>query len=108
MSSGLDLIRKRGHYIQMGQTGDSVLIPFAQVSFKELTVSGGFASTPPSWVRAMRLLESRHVDLAPLVGQLYSLEQWGEAFEATRNGAGVKVMFVPNGPSTSALGGEAR
>lgn len=104
MRSGFELIRKRGRYVQIGQTGDEVMIPFAQVSFKELSISGGFASTPQSWARAMALLESQLVELSPLVGSLFELEQWSEAFEATRSGAGVKALFIPNGVNGTAGG----
>lgn len=108
MSSGLSLVRKRGRYVQMGQTGDPVLVPLAQVSFKELVITGGFASTPPSWARAMKLLESGLVDLAPLVGNRYRLEDWAEAFKATRDGDGIKAVFVPSASTQEDLRGEGR
>lgn len=95
MRTAFELVRKRGRIIQIGQTGDDVSIPFAQVSFKELSISGGFASTPQSWSRAMEMLEAKLVDLSPLVGNTYTLDQWEDAFDATRNGRGVKAMFTP-------------
>jgi L-iditol 2-dehydrogenase len=95
MRSGLEIIRKHGRFVQMGQTGDLVSVPFAQLSFKELTVTGGFASTPTSWARAMTLLQNGLVDLAPLVSRSYPLEQWSDAFDATRRGDGVKLLLVP-------------
>jgi len=106
MRSGLELVRKRGRFVQMGQTGDNVVVPFAQASFKELTITGGFASTPPSWRRAMRLLERRLVDLAPLVSTVYPLDQWKEALDATRRGDGVKLMLSPQQRKPSAISEE--
>lgn len=106
MRSGLELVRKRGRFVQIGQTGDNVSVPLAQASFKELTVTGGFASTPTSWRRAMRLLERRLVDLAPLVSTVYPLEQWKEALDATRRGDGVKIMLSPQRLEPSAISEE--
>ncbi|WP_343925394.1 alcohol dehydrogenase catalytic domain-containing protein [Rhodoglobus aureus] len=100
MRSGMDIVRKRGRFIQIGQTAEDVLIPFAQVSFKELRISGGFASTPSSWRRAMRLLSDRQVELSPLVSATYRLEQWSEAFDAARHGNGIKSLLVPSKAAT--------
>lgn len=95
MRSGLELIKKRGHFIQMGQTRDLVSVPFALVSFKEIVVTGGFASTPASWARAMDLLERKLIDLSPLVSKTFPLDEWREAFAATQRGDGVKLLLVP-------------
>ena len=43
----MELLKKRGRYVQMGQTADLVSVPLALVSFKELVITGGFASTRP-------------------------------------------------------------
>ncbi|WP_210480955.1 zinc-binding dehydrogenase [Naasia sp. SYSU D00948] len=93
MRSGLELLRKRGRYVQMGQTGDLVSVPLALVSFKELVITGGFASTPASWARAIRLLEGRQVELSPLLSGTFPLERWEDAFAATQSGDGVKFVL---------------
>lgn len=96
MESGLRLIRKRGRYVQMGQTDRNVQVPLALVSFKELTITGGFASTPASWRRAFQLLASGAIDFASLVTHELPLERWREAFDATANGEGVKYLLTPS------------
>ncbi|MBD3940181.1 zinc-binding dehydrogenase [Microbacterium sp. NEAU-LLC] len=95
MALGITRIRRGGRYVQIGQRGDAVPIDLALVSFRELVITGGFASTPDSWDRAMRLLELRLVDLAPLVSHTYRLDQWQEAFNAVRTSAGVKQLLRP-------------
>lgn len=100
MRAGLELIRKRGRFVQMGQTGDLVMVPLSQVSFKEIQITGGFASTPASWERAMRLLAQRQVDLASLVSGTFELDRWSEALDATRGSRGVKTLLVPIGHDT--------
>lgn len=100
MRSGLELIRKRGRYVQIGQTADLVSVPLALVSFKEIEITGGFASTPPSWNLALSLIDRKLVDLAPLVSASYPLEKFAEAFNAARRSEGVKILFLPNTPAT--------
>ena len=55
----------------------------------------GNASTPPSWKRALELIAERRVDLEPLLSGAFPLDDWAEAFAATRSGAGIKYVLVP-------------
>lgn len=96
MAAGLRLLRKRGRYVQMGQTGRTVEVPLALVSFKELTITGGFASTPASWRRAIALLHGGVIELGRLATHRLPLSRWREAFEATARGEGVKYLLSPD------------
>lgn len=95
MAAGISRVRRGGRYVQIGQRGDAVPIDLARVSFYELVITGGFASTPDSWDRAMRLLELGLVDLEPLVSRAHPLDQWQEAIAAVRASAGVKQLLRP-------------
>lgn len=97
MAMGITRVRPGGRYVQIGQRGDPVPIDLALVSFRELVVTGGFASTPDSWDRALRLLEAGLVDLEPLVSRRYPLREWQAAFEAVRTSAGVKQLLCSEG-----------
>ncbi|ACQ82425.1 Alcohol dehydrogenase GroES domain protein [Beutenbergia cavernae DSM 12333] len=99
MALGIARVRRGGRYVQIGQRGDAVPIDLARVSFHELVITGGFASTPESWDRAMLLLERGLVDLEPLVGRRYPLSEWPAAFDAVRTSAGVKQLLCPDGAS---------
>ena len=81
--------------VQIGLAGHPVRIPFDEICYRELTVTSGFASTPESWRRAMRLLEQRAVDLDLLVSQVAPLSDWQEIFRRTRAGDGIKFVFEP-------------
>lgn len=95
MALGIQRVRRGGRYVQIGQRGDAVPIDLALVSFRELVITGGFASTPDSWDRAMRLLDRGLVELEPLISHRYPLREWQAAFEAVRSSAGVKQLLVP-------------
>lgn len=96
MALGLERLRRGGRYVQIGQRGDAVPIPLALVSFHELVITGGFASTPASWDRAMQLLHNGAVELEPLVSGRYPLSEWRDALEAVRTSAGVKHLLCPS------------
>jgi L-iditol 2-dehydrogenase len=91
----LDSVRKGGRYIQVGIYGRPITIDIDHVLYKELIYTSGFASTPASWQRAMRLLAIGSVVLDPLVSEVVPLPDWERAFTATRSGAGMKFVLDP-------------
>jgi L-iditol 2-dehydrogenase len=96
MAFALESAARGGRYVQIGLAGKPVLLPFDLVCFKELSVTSGFASTPTSWARALELIESDQVELEPLLSEAVPLDEWERAFAATRAGAGVKHVLLPN------------
>lgn len=95
MAFGLESARRSGRYVAIGLAGKPVTVPLDLVCFHELTVTSGFASTPSSWRQAIDLLERRAVDLAPLLSAVVPLDDWQEAFAATRAGRGIKFVLDP-------------
>ena len=91
----LEAARRRGRYVQIGVFGKPVTLPFDRVFEKELVVTSGFASTPSSWRRALELVESRRLELGPLVSEVAPLTAWERVFADLRAGRGVKVVFDP-------------
>ncbi len=92
----LKLVRRRGRYVQVGLFGKSVSWDLDQVCYKELVVTGSNASTPESWLRAIRLLAEGTVDVKPLITHTFSLSDWSEAFGTFRSKSGIKTVFRPH------------
>jgi L-iditol 2-dehydrogenase len=91
----LEAARRGGRYVQIGVFGQPVTVPLDRVFQKELVVTSGFASTPRSWRRALRLIEERAVELEPLVSEVVPLTAWERVFADLRAGRGIKVVFDP-------------
>ena len=91
----LQLVKKAGRFIQIGLYGKPIPLDMDQVCYKELQVSGSFATTPSSWRRALALAGSGAVSLKDMVGQTYSLDDWREAFAAAQGGMAGKVLLLP-------------
>jgi L-iditol 2-dehydrogenase len=92
---GLTALRRGGHFVQIGLRGADISVPFDLICFHELTVTSGFASTAASWRHAMRLIEDRRVELAPLISEVAPLTEWERLFDASRAGLGVKFVLAP-------------
>jgi L-iditol 2-dehydrogenase len=91
----LELVRRRGRYVQIGLFGKPVLWDLDQLCYKELTVTGSNASVPSAWLRALQLLASGAVRTEPLISDVYGLSQWQRAFEAFEARRGVKLLLEP-------------
>lgn len=91
----LDLIKKGGRYVQVGLTGAESNIDMNKMTLKELTVKGTFATKPCWWNKAMELVECGKVNTECVVSDIYPIEQWQEAFEASKGGNGLKYLIDP-------------
>jgi L-iditol 2-dehydrogenase len=93
----LQLVRRGGRYVQIGIFGKPVTFDADQIVYRELTVTGTNASTPPSWLRALELLRSGQVRTQELVTDVLPLDAWEQAFcpTAAPNGR-IKVLFCPD------------
>ena len=86
-----------GGYVQVGLFGKAVFWDLGQTCYGELVATGSNASTPESWLRAIRLLADGTVSLEPLITNAFSLlDGWSDAFETFRGKAGIKTVFRPH------------
>ncbi|HZJ10209.1 MAG TPA: zinc-binding dehydrogenase [Trueperaceae bacterium] len=93
----LELVRRRGRYVQIGLFGRPVAFDLDQLCYRELVATGSNASTPASWRRALQLLAAGVVDTEALVSEVYELADWSRAFGDFDAKRGVKLLFAPVG-----------
>ena len=91
----LTLVRRKGRYAQVGLFGKPIQWDLEQVCFKELQVSGSFASVPSSWRKALNLLAGGQVQTRPLISDILPITAWQRAFDIFEEREGVKVVFTP-------------
>lgn len=92
----LESAARGGRFVQVGVFGRPVTVDLDLVLLKELVLTSGFASTPASWRRAVRLLAERRVRLEPLLSDVLPLGQWHAAFDGLRAGRGLKIALAPD------------
>ena len=88
----LDIVRKRGQFIQVGLYGESIKYDMDKALIKEVYVLNSFASERTSWVTALRLLSQSKVNLEPLISNIFALVNWKEAVSAAKEKTGFKVL----------------
>ena len=93
----LELVRRRGRFVQIGLFGKPVAWDLDQICFKELVVTGSNASTPPAWTRALQLLATGSVRTAPLISHVFDVTDWQQAFDTFEARSGIKMILQPVG-----------
>lgn len=93
---GLSSLAPRGRYVQLGLFGRDPKLPMDSVTYREIVVTAGFASTPRSWQRAVALAAAGTVELEALVSEIVPLAQWERAFDKARHKEGVKYVLDPS------------
>ncbi len=92
----LDLVRPAGWISKVGwgpQPLDFSLDPVVQ---KNVTLQGSFSHNWPIWERVLALLGSRQLDVAPVIGGVWPLVQWNEAFQRMHRGEVAKAVLRPS------------
>ena len=91
----LSLVRRQGRYAQVGLFGRPVEWDLEQVCFKELAVSGSFATVPSAWRKALVLMAAGLVQTRPLISETLPLSEWQVAFDRFERRDGVKMVLTP-------------
>ncbi len=91
----LDLVRRRGRYAQVGLFGQPIQWDLEQVCYKEVQVSGSFATVASSWRKALTLLASGQVNTQALISHTMPLTNWAEAFDIFESQRGLKIILTP-------------
>jgi len=95
ISTGLKSARRGARYIAVGIVGHDVNFSADTILYKELLVSSGFAATPQSWNRALRLLENSQVSLSPLISRVEPLKNWSSVYKDLSSAEVLKIVFDP-------------
>jgi len=94
-AKGLDVVRKRGKFTQIGLFGRPIEIDFEKICFKEILVTGSFGSKWTTWEKAIQILAEGKVQTRPLVSSTRPLDQWKEAILGMETKEEMKVVLVP-------------
>ncbi|NJD01460.1 MAG: zinc-binding dehydrogenase [Ruminiclostridium sp.] len=95
VNAGLDIVRKRGRFVQVGLSGKNTAVDFDRICSKELIVTGAFSHTRRAWEKGLYLLGQGKINLKPLITRIYPLSEWEKAFEDFRNKKGIKMILTP-------------
>jgi L-iditol 2-dehydrogenase len=95
LSIALQLVRPNGKITKVGwgpQPLDFCLDPLVQ---KNITLQGSFSHNWPMWERVLILLANGQLDVRPIIGGVWPITEWHEAFEKMHSGDVVKSVLKP-------------
>jgi alcohol dehydrogenase/L-iditol 2-dehydrogenase len=63
---------------------------------KNVTLQGSFSHNWPIWEKVIAMLASGQLNVRPIIGGVWHINDWHEAFEQMHSGAVVKSVLRPN------------
>lgn len=95
LKAALELVRPNGWISKVGWGPQPLNFSLDPLVQKNITLQGSFSHNWPVWERVLALLGSGQLDLKPVIGGVWGLEAWHEAFEKMHSGAIVKAVLKP-------------
>jgi len=93
LAQALDLVRPNGLITKIGWGPQPLDFSLDPLVGKAVTLQGSFSHTYPTWERALGLLAQNQINLGPVIGGIYDLNHWEEAFSAMAQGDQVKSVI---------------
>jgi L-iditol 2-dehydrogenase len=91
----LDLVRPAGWISKVGWGPQPLGFSLDPLVQKNITLQGSFSHNWPIWERVLALLANGALDVRPIIGGIWPLENWQTAFEEMHTGRVVKSVLTP-------------
>jgi alcohol dehydrogenase/L-iditol 2-dehydrogenase len=91
----LELVRPNGHITKVGWGPQPLNFSLDPLVQKNVTLQGSFSHNWPVWERVIALLANGQLDVKPIIGGVWPITNWHEAFEKMHSGAIVKSVLKP-------------
>lgn len=91
----LDLIRPNGQITKVGWGPQPLNFSLDPLVQKNVRLQGSFSHNWPIWERVIALLASGQLNVKPIIGGVWSVAHWHEAFEKMHKGEVVKSVLKP-------------
>lgn len=95
LKTALELVRPAGWISKVGWGPQPLGFSLDPLVQKNITLQGSFSHNWPIWERVIALLASGRLDVRPITGGVWPLEEWHEAFEKMHSGQIVKAVLRP-------------
>jgi alcohol dehydrogenase/L-iditol 2-dehydrogenase len=91
----MDLVRPKGQITKVGWGPQPLGFSLDPIVQKNVTLQGSFSHHWPVWERVISLLAGGQLDVRPIIGGVWPVTQWHEAFEKMQKGEVVKSVLKP-------------
>lgn len=91
----MEVVRPNGWISKVGWGPQPLGFSLDPLVQKNITLQGSFSHNWPVWERVLAMLASGQLDVRPILGGVWKLEAWHEAFEKMHGGEIVKAVLKP-------------
>jgi alcohol dehydrogenase/L-iditol 2-dehydrogenase len=91
----LQLVRPAGQITKVGWGPQPLNFSLDALVQKNVRLQGSFSHNWPIWERVIALLASGRLDVAPIIGGIWPVTEWKEAFGKMHSGEVVKSVLKP-------------
>lgn len=95
LKTALQLVRPNGHITKVGWGPQPLNFSIDPMVQKNVTIQGSFSHNWPVWERVLALLTSGQLNVKPIIGGVWPVTEWHEAFEKMHKGEVVKSVLKP-------------
>ncbi|MBI1370705.1 MAG: alcohol dehydrogenase catalytic domain-containing protein, partial [Planctomycetes bacterium] len=95
LKAAIDFVRPAGWIVKVGWGPEPLNFSLDPLVQKAIRLEGTFSHYWAVWERVIRLLDTGKLDLAPVIGGVWPLGQWRDAFETMHHGDVVKAVIKP-------------
>jgi alcohol dehydrogenase/L-iditol 2-dehydrogenase len=96
LKNAMQWVRPKGHITKVGWGPTPLNFSLDPLVQKNVTLQGSFSHNWPIWEKVLHLMGSGKLDVKPIIGGVWALEDWHEAFEQMHSGKVVKSVLKPN------------
>ena len=91
----MDLVRPNGQITKVGWGPQPLGFSLDPLVQKNITLQGSFSHNWPIWERVIALLANGMLNVKPIIGGIWPITEWHEAFEKMHRGEIVKSVLKP-------------
>ncbi|MCA9015397.1 MAG: zinc-binding dehydrogenase [Planctomycetaceae bacterium] len=95
LKKSLEIVRPGGWISKVGWGPQPLGFSLDPLVQKNIRLQGSFSHNWPIWERVIRLLTTGQLNIEPIIGGIWSLNDWHTAFETMHSGEIVKAVLTP-------------
>jgi L-iditol 2-dehydrogenase len=95
LKMALQWVRPNGQITKVGWGPQPLGFSLDPLVQKNVTLKGSFSHNWPIWERVIALLASGSLNVKPIIGGVWTIDKWKEAFEKMHHGEVVKSVLKP-------------
>jgi L-iditol 2-dehydrogenase len=95
LKTALQLVRPNGQITKVGWGPQPLGFSLDPLVQKNIRLQGSFSHNWLTWEKVISLLANGMLDVTPIIGGIWPINEWHEAFEKMHNGEVVKSVLKP-------------